>query len=147
MYHRVLKGIHLKSLPKEIFNKANGRLFISITSCGSFLKNRIINLFHSNEDLLDAICTSSQIPFMLSPSFFYKFRGERCLDGGLTYNWLRINGHTIMISPYQWSRMRYFYARTGLIYSSEQNYYRLVRRGYDDAKANDAYFDKFSKKN
>ena len=43
IYHRVLKGIHLQSLPTEIFNKANGRLFISITSCRSFLKNRIIN--------------------------------------------------------------------------------------------------------
>ena len=78
---------------------------------------------------------------------FYKFRGERCSDGGLTYNWLRIDDDTIMISPYQWSRMRYFYALTGLIYSSEQNYYCLVQRGYDDARGNDAYFDKLSKKN
>ena len=146
IYHRVLKGIHLHSLPKEIFNKANGILVISITPCRSFLKNRIINRFISNEDLFDAICTSSQIPFMLSPSFFYKFRGERCLDGGLTYKWLRIDDDTIMISPYQWSKMRYFYALTGVLCSSEHNYYRLVQRGYDDAKANDAYFCKLSKK-
>ena len=83
IYHRVLKGIHLQSLLKEMFNKANGRSSISITSCKCFLKHRIINKFHLNEDLLGAICTSSQIPFMLSPSFFYNFRGERCLDGGL----------------------------------------------------------------
>ena len=92
------------------------------------------------------LCLNSD-PVHAVTVLFYKFRGERCLDGGFTHNWLRINDNTIMISPYQWSRMRYFYALSGLIYSSENNVYRLVQRGYDDAKANDAYFDKLSKKN
>jgi len=77
---------------------------------------------------------------------FFKFRCERCLGGGFTYTWLRIDDNTIMISPYQRSKIRHFYAVTGVLYSSEQNYYRLVQKGYDDAKANDAYFCKLSKK-
>ena len=144
--HTVIKIIHLKYLSQEDYKKANGRLFISITRLKCFLKNRIINKFYSNEDLIDTICTSSQVPFMLSPSFSYTFRGERCLDGCFSYNWMELNDDTIMISPYQWSRMRYFYALTGLIHCTEKNYYRLVQRGYDDAKANDAYFSKLTKK-
>ena len=84
--HSVIKRIHLKYLSQEDYKKANGRLFISITRFKRLLRNRIINRFYSNEDLVDAICSSSQIPFMLSPSLFYKFRGERCLDGGFSYN-------------------------------------------------------------
>jgi hypothetical protein len=144
--HSVIKRIHLKYLLREDYKKANGRLFISITRFKCFLKNRIINRFYSNEDLVDAICSSSQIPFMLSPSLFYKFRGERCLDGGFSYNWMKLDDETIMISPYQWSRMRYFYALNGIIHCTERNYYRLVQRGYDDAKVIDVNFYKLPKK-
>ena len=142
--HSIIKLIHLEKLSPEDYEKANGRLFISITRFKCFLKNRIINKFYSNEDLVDATCASSQIPFILSPSFSYTFRGERCLDGGITYNWMRRDDDTIMISPYQWSRLRYFYALTALIYCTEKNYYRLVQRGYDDAKANNAFVCVFS---
>ena len=144
--HSVIRRIHLKYLSQDDFLKANGRLFISITKFKCFLKNQVINQFHSNEDLVDAICTSSQIPFMLSPTFSYTFRGERCLDGGFSYNWMKLNDDTIMISPYQWSRMRYFYALTGFLHCSEKNFYYLVNKGYNDAKANDYYFHRLPKK-
>jgi hypothetical protein len=79
---------------------------------------------------------------VLAPSFFYhSFRGGLKLDGSFTYNWLKLDNNTIMISPYQWSFFRkYTYLLTALITPTEEQFHKLVMKGYNDALRNDDYF-------
>jgi len=132
-----------KNLAVDDFKKANGRLYVSVTEVNSRgIRNNIISEFYSNDDLFHSIGASTHIPYLSSPSFFYhSFRDGFKLDGAFTYNWLRLNNNTIMISPYHWSFFRkYTYALTSIITPNEEQFHKLVRNGYNDALRNDDYF-------
>lgn len=52
-------------LPEDAYKRCCGRLFISISIVTLFgLKNRIISEYTSNDDLFEACCASSTIPFI-----------------------------------------------------------------------------------
>ena len=46
----------------------------------------MISEYTSNEDLFNCCCASSTIPYMSIPRWFWYFRGEPYLDGGITNN-------------------------------------------------------------
>ena len=76
-----------KLLPHDAYKICSGRLFISLTKVSwRGLENVIISEFTSNDDLFNCCCASSTIPYMSVPQWFWYFRGERYLDGGLTNN-------------------------------------------------------------
>jgi hypothetical protein len=75
-------------LPEDAYKICTGRLFINVTELtwyGTF-RNRVISEFSSNEELFQACCASSMIPYVTYPSFSWKLRGFNCLDGGITNN-------------------------------------------------------------
>ncbi len=74
-------------MPENAYELCSGRLFISITVITPFgLQNKVISHFRSNDDLLQACCASSTIPFVTEPNWCRYFRGMPALDGGLTNN-------------------------------------------------------------
>ena len=142
IFHDVLKHINSKYMEKDACKHTNDRCYISITKMNRCsIKNQLVHEFSSNHDLCNAICASSHIPFINSPSFFYMFRNEKCLDGGATYNWVKLNEATMIIPPYKWDSFKNStYLLQGLITDSEYEFYELMTEGYLDAKANDCDF-------
>ena len=141
IFHDVLKHINSKYMEKDAYKLANDRCYISITKMNRCsIKNQLVNEFSSTSDLCNAICASSHIPFINSPSFFYMFRNGKCLDGGATYNWVKLNEATMIIPPYKWNCLKNRLILTGLITDSEYDFYELLMEGYSDAKANDCDF-------
>ena len=83
IYHDTIRSITAKYIDEDCYKKANHRLFVSITKISrKGYNNELVHVFNSNDDLYDAICASSHIPFINSPSMFYMFRKKTiCLDG------------------------------------------------------------------
>jgi len=131
-------------MKEDSYKKANHRLFISITRVSlRGWKNEIVDAYNSDDDLYDAIGASAHIPIMTSLSLFYKFRNTACIDGGFSYNWIKLKENTLLIPPYKWNLWkRYTYALTTMITNSEKQFYALVKQGYEDAKKNDIEFIK-----
>jgi hypothetical protein len=83
-------------LPEDAYKRCSGRLFISITVFNSYgmLENMIVSQFDSNDDLYNACCASSTIPFISERVGDWgsgkwglrRYRGRLCVDGGLTNN-------------------------------------------------------------
>lgn len=74
-------------MPENAYELCSGRLFISVTMITPFgLKNKMVSQFKSNDDLFQACCASSTIPYVTEPNWCRYFRGIPCLDGGLTNN-------------------------------------------------------------
>jgi hypothetical protein len=124
VYHDALRSVASKYMEGDSYKKANHRLFVSVTKVSfTGLNNELVHVFNSNDDLYDAICASSQIPFINSPSFFYMFRNTICLDGAFSYNWIKLQEDTLLIPPYKWNLWKkYTYALTGLLGNSEENH-------------------------
>mmetsp|Transcript_25536 Transcript_25536/g.47872 ORF Transcript_25536/g.47872 Transcript_25536/m.47872 type:complete len:384 (+) Transcript_25536:84-1235(+) len=77
----------LKVIPENAYELCTGRLFVSITVITKFgLKNMMISEFHSNDELIQACCASSTIPYITERSWCRYFRGLPVLDGGLSNN-------------------------------------------------------------
>ena len=90
--HSVISLAGSKYIAPDDYERANSRYYE--------LSNERVSDFESNTDMCGALCASSQIPFLNCPNFFYTYRNNRCLDGGLTWNWVKLNENTIVISPY-----------------------------------------------
>jgi predicted acylesterase/phospholipase RssA len=74
-------------MPENAYELCSNRLFISVTMITALgFQNKIISQFKSNDELLQACCASSTIPFVTEPNWCRYFRGKPCLDGGLTNN-------------------------------------------------------------
>ena len=109
----------------------------------SALSNELVSEFESNTDMYGALCASSQILFMSCPNFFYTHRNHKCLDGGLTWNWVKLNENTLVISPYKWNRIKgKINASDALIANTEELVYALILQGYINPKHNDSDFVK-----
>jgi len=74
-------------IPANAYDICTGRLFISITEVTPFgLKNRMISKYTSNQDLFEACCASSTIPYVTERHGFRNFRGMTVADGGFSNN-------------------------------------------------------------
>lgn len=88
-YFKELRTSFLSILPPNAYELCSSRVFISISVIDFFhglpiLRNIIVSTFSDNNDLVDACMASSNVPFLVSSSVFYMFRGQRCLDGCFT---------------------------------------------------------------
>jgi hypothetical protein len=71
-------------LPDDCHTTCSGKVHISVTTITlSFkpLHRKVVSLFTSKEDLINACLASSHIPFFLDGYFSRTFRGECCVDG------------------------------------------------------------------
>ncbi|XP_021727962.1 uncharacterized protein LOC110695075 isoform X2 [Chenopodium quinoa] len=75
----VLRDVLQKVLPEDAFTRCNGRVRVAITQIVWRPRGLLIDQFDSNEDLINALFTSSFIP---GPATM--FRNRLCIDGGLT---------------------------------------------------------------
>jgi len=139
---KVIKVTSAKYMSEDDYERANNRLLVAVSEFNHFwFHNELISEFTSHSDMIDTLCASSHIPFTNTASLFYPFRGQRCLDGGLTWNWIKLDQNTLMISPYRWNRLKNStYLLNGLFANTEKQYYTLVLQGYQDAKRNDSDF-------
>lgn len=77
--------LFLNSISKDIFKKANNKLFIYISYFENWgLSSEVISNFHSNEDLVDCCIASGFIP-VYGKSILYSYRGKYCIDYALNY--------------------------------------------------------------
>lgn len=97
---RTLRRSFERILPDNAHELASGRLHISLTRV-SDLKNVVVSEFFSKEDLVEALITSSYVPFY-SGIFPAKFRGKYYVDGGISDNLPQHfkEGETITVSPF-----------------------------------------------
>jgi hypothetical protein len=85
-----IREYFLAVLPDDAYLRCTGRVHIVISRldavCGIIpvLRPMVVSSFTDNEDLVDACMASSNVPFFVSPTFFYRYRGNMCLDGCFT---------------------------------------------------------------
>lgn len=78
----VMKEFCERVLPSDAHLLCNKRLYVAIhilSLCG--IRRKIINEFHSREDLIDCLLASSTVPYYTFPKLYYKFREWNCIDG------------------------------------------------------------------
>jgi len=78
-------------LPDDAHIRANGRLHVSIVRISQqspFLQSVYVNEFHSKEDLIQALLTSSHVPLYMNTKMTSTYRGQTCVDGGLGANFI-----------------------------------------------------------
>ena len=140
--HAIIKLVGSKYMSPDDHKRANSRLFVSVSQCQKcWMHNTLVSEFSSNEDMYEALCASSQIPFLNSLSLLYTFRNTKCLDGSFTWNWIKLSENTLIISPYKWNTLKnYTYIFNALMATTEEQFYARVFTGYVDAKLNDSDF-------
>jgi hypothetical protein len=75
-------------LPHDCHIICSGKVNISITTITATcmpLRRKVINLFSSKQDLIDACLASSHIPFVLDGNFSRTFHGDTCVDGSVLF--------------------------------------------------------------
>ena len=85
IYHwnETVRKTTLDNMQENDYQKANGKLFCSLTQVPSF-KNEIVGNWKSNDDLLDGVMSSAFIPIFSKFKMCHKFRDKYYLDGSLT---------------------------------------------------------------
>ena len=78
-------------------NRLGKRVHISITRLNPF-GNLMINQFTDRADLCQAIRASCHLPSVKFPSV--TFRGQKCIDGGVTRNCPTVGSHCVRVSPF-----------------------------------------------
>ena len=122
---------------------ANSRLHISITHFQLFpwpFKNELVSYFDSTEDLIETILTSCHMPWVLGETFFTKWRGKTCVDGGLSNHNPALDENTVRVNPFLW-RSPFFWIWHGCFtLHTEEEARRAISWGYEDARKNIQYF-------
>jgi len=80
-------------LPEDAHLRSSGRLNVSIVRINRqrpFLESVFVNEFHSREDLIQALLTSSHVPLYMNTKVTSEFRGRTCVDGGLGVNFIPV---------------------------------------------------------
>jgi len=88
----------MRLLPEDIHIRANGRLFVSVTSVYSG-ENIIISNYSSKKELVDSVIASTFIP-IFSGIFPCRIRGVPVIDGGFSVNQVVLNEGTVTVSPF-----------------------------------------------
>lgn len=90
-----------KLLPENIYEIANEKLHISVTDVYTG-DNILINNFRDKKEVIDAVVSSTYIPYfsgILPP----RYRRRRCIDGGFSVNQVVLEDHvhrTLTVSPF-----------------------------------------------
>ncbi|XP_070646650.1 1-acylglycerol-3-phosphate O-acyltransferase PNPLA3-like isoform X1 [Bos indicus] len=88
-----------RHLPDNVHQLVSGKMVISLTRVSDG-KNVLVSDFHSKDEVVDALCCSSYVPFIcgwIPPSF----RGVRYVDGGISDNIPFVDTkRTITVSPF-----------------------------------------------
>lgn len=80
-----LRKLLYNLLPINAYKICSGKVFIYATEITPFgFKKTIFSTFENNNELLDACMASSNLPFYVSPSLFYKFKDKYYIDGCFT---------------------------------------------------------------
>lgn len=81
-------------LPPDAHLKAKGRLNVSVVRVNKwhspFLQPVYVNEFHSKDDLVQALLTSSHVPLYMDTKMTSTYRGRTCVDGGLGTNFIPV---------------------------------------------------------
>jgi len=80
-----LRERFLEILPEDAPKRVEGKLYISVLPIhpSNRMTQRLHGDFDSREDLIEAVLTSSYIPFYLGPYPAKYYRDEWCIDGGI----------------------------------------------------------------
>ena len=135
-----LKDIILKdpNVDKRIQN-VNNKCYICISVYkGRAFKKVIKNDFDDWEDFLECCIASSHLPIVSNRNFFYTYKNQKCVDGGL----FRKN-YPKHIEPCLIISHKMFKNRQISKYSKSTNFNieRLIYEGYRDAMHNCDYFN------
>ena len=73
-------------LPNDAHIVCTGKVFISITVVTAVggLRNQVVSVFESRQDLIDCCIASCQLPFIACQGFGWRYRGALVMDGGFT---------------------------------------------------------------
>jgi len=82
-YFQQLRQELLSLLPVDAYLRCSNRVFIHMTQIGFpyLYRHVVVSRFWNNEDLVDAMLASSNMPFIISPHVVYPFRGGYYIDG------------------------------------------------------------------
>lgn len=83
--YEYLENVVKKEITMDSLEKMKNRTFISMTELPYF-KNVTLSSWDSPEDLAKCACASCFIPILLSPKFYYEYRGKKMIDGCLSYS-------------------------------------------------------------
>ncbi len=140
---------------KSMHTNVDGRLSISVTHADwggkwqiPFIKkeipwifrNELVSEYSSDDDLLETVFTSCHIPFLLSNSFFSKWRGNRCLDGGITNKNPKLNEKTCLVHPLLWRSSSFWLEHGCITLPTEADARNSYKWGYEDAQNNYSYW-------
>lgn len=79
-------------LPADAYQRCTGRVHIVISRLDykygfiPCLVPMIVSAFENNEDLIEACMASCSVPYFVSSTLFYPYRGHLCMDGFFTRN-------------------------------------------------------------
>jgi hypothetical protein len=93
-YNNYARKWLLDFMPEDAYERASGRLRVSVTRVPSF-ENEIIDTFTSNEDLIDSILCSAYVP-LFEWGLYKNHRDSRFVDGGVS----DLYGHKFMMEGY-----------------------------------------------
>jgi len=93
-----LEDALMRLLPEDIHKRANGKLFVSVTSVYTG-ENIIISNYTSKKELVESVIASTFIP-IFSGIFPSRVRGVPVIDGGFSVNQVVLNENTITVSPF-----------------------------------------------
>ena len=85
-----IRSYFLAILPPDAYEKCSHRVHIVISRlewkyhCLPCLTPYIVSTFHDNVDLVDACMASCSVPYFVSSTLFYGYRGYWCMDGFFT---------------------------------------------------------------
>lgn len=79
----------------------NGKIHIGYASvsnnCIMGLEFNIVSHFDNVDDLYGAICASSHYPILLKNELYYEYRGKKCIDGAIMYDYIHLKGYKNII--------------------------------------------------
>ena len=87
-----IRAYFLAVLPDDAYQKCTGRVHIAISRLDwkygvlPRLVPMVVSSFRDNEDLVEACMASCSVPYFVSSTLFYRFRGHHCMDGYFTKN-------------------------------------------------------------
>ncbi len=129
----------------ELVGKAHkvvsDKLYVSVTRVKfPFLQNELASTFHSDEDLVNTLLASCHLPWVINGNFFTKWRGNTCIDGGLTNHNPVLDENTMRINPFLWRSPLFWIKHGCFTLHTEEEAFQATRWGYEDASKNLQYF-------
>lgn len=115
----------------QVHKIVSGKLHVSVTHVKfPFLQNELVSTFHSDEDLVNILMVSCHLPWVLNGNLFTKWRGNTCIDGGLTNHNPVLDKNTIRINPFLWRSLSFWIKHGCFTLHTEEEALQAVRWGY-----------------